>query len=371
MGRGILLTEEFGSGHTLAAWAVAEAWNSRHPDRPVEVVRGMERTHPGLTRVVIAAYVALLRRWPDAYRWLYRVTEDVPAAYGGASKLLTALYARPFATWMSKAAPSWAMTTHPFFLALLDRLRRQGWRGKFGALVTDFHVHRFWWWPSADWYCVPFPWMRDELAVRGYPPERVFVTGFPVRKMFSLSVSRPEVEMKFGWPSSRRVLCMGGGFGLGDVVRWLDWLDASALDFEVAVVAGRNRKLYESLRRLQGRWRRVCRVLGYCESIHELYVASDVLVTKPGAATVMEAAAMGLPFVCAPPLPGHEEDNARVLTNLGIISGPCAGTEMREAVEQLLLDETARRRIKEKLSSIARPDAAESVADVLGSEGIE
>ncbi|MBX6395870.1 MAG: glycosyltransferase, partial [Alicyclobacillaceae bacterium] len=276
-----------------------------------------------------------------------------------------------FAAWLSRLNPAWAMTTHPFSLSLLERCRRSGWRGRFGALVTDFHVHRFWWSPSADWYCVPFPWMRDELTALGYPSERVFVTGFPVRSVFHRPVSRREIEDKFGWDRVSRVLCMGGGFGLGEVVQWLDWIDASSLEFEMVVVAGRNERLYRELHRHRNRWRHTCRVLGYCEAIHEVYAVCDVLVTKPGTATVMEAAAMELPLVCAPPLPGHEEDNARALARLGVISGPTVGSAMMEAVERLLSDEGARRRVKDRLRGIARPDAAETVADVLGSEQVK
>ncbi|MDI3256444.1 MAG: glycosyltransferase [Kyrpidia sp.] len=368
LGRGILLTDDFGSGHTLAAMAVAQAWNRIHPDEPVEVVRSLERSHPFLTHLVIGAYLVLLRRWPGGYRWMYRATEVKPRLRGGASGVLAALYARSFRVWMSRLDPDWAMTTHPFSLALLERFRAQGWRGRFGTLVTDFHVHRFWWSRSADWYCVPFPWMREELADLGYPQKNIHVTGFPLRPAFSAPIARGDAQRRLGWEDVPRVLCMGGGFGLGDVARWLNWLDESALEFEMVVVAGRNERLYRELTEKSRRWKHPCRILGYRNDIQDLFAACDVLVSKPGAATVMEAAAMELPFVCAAPLPGHEEDNARALVKLGIISGPAVGAAMLRAVERLLLDEEARCQVKDRLRGMVKPDAAESVADVLGSE---
>ncbi|CAB3391473.1 conserved protein of unknown function [Kyrpidia spormannii] len=368
LGRGILLTDDFGSGHTLAAVAVAEAWNRRHPDARVEVVRSLERSHPMLTHMVIGTYLMLLRRWPSAYRWMYQATEGQPRLHVGASGLLGVIYARSFMMWMTRQNVDWAMTTHPFSLALLERFRQSGWRGKFGTLVTDFHVHRFWWSPEADWYCVPFPWMRDELIDLGYPRERVHVTGFPLRPAFSRAIPKAQALARLGWEDVPRVLCMGGGLGLGNVRQWLDWLDESPADFEMVVVAGRNRRLYKELAQRAAGWRHALRILGYRDDIQDVFAASDVLVTKPGTATVVEAAAMGLPMVCAVPLPGHEEDNARALAKLGVISGPTKGVEMRQAVERLLLDEEVRRRVKDRLRKLVQQGAADLVADVLGSE---
>ncbi len=59
----------------------------------------------------------------------------------------------------------------------------------------------------------------------------------------------------------------------------------------------------------------------YLEGMHRAYAAADLMVARAGAATVCEAAAVGVPAVFVP-LPignGEQELNARGLVDAGVL----------------------------------------------------
>jgi UDP-N-acetylglucosamine--N-acetylmuramyl-(pentapeptide) pyrophosphoryl-undecaprenol N-acetylglucosamine transferase len=116
-------------------------------------------------------------------------------------------------------------------------------------------------------------------------------------------------------------------------------------------------------------------VLGYLDSIEDAYLAADVAVSRSGAATVAELAISGLPSVLVP-LPtlarGDQEANARVLERAGgatvVLQSEALFAEVvgRE-VSRLLADPAARAAMSAAARSVARPDAAERLADVVQS----
>jgi UDP-N-acetylglucosamine--N-acetylmuramyl-(pentapeptide) pyrophosphoryl-undecaprenol N-acetylglucosamine transferase len=116
-------------------------------------------------------------------------------------------------------------------------------------------------------------------------------------------------------------------------------------------------------------------VVGYLDTIEDAYLAADLALCRSGALTVSELAVAGLPSVLVPLetlARGDQAANARVLERSGAAvvvaqSGPDLRGRLEAAVTDLLADDAARGRMRDGAATVARPDAAARLADVVES----
>jgi UDP-N-acetylglucosamine--N-acetylmuramyl-(pentapeptide) pyrophosphoryl-undecaprenol N-acetylglucosamine transferase len=114
-------------------------------------------------------------------------------------------------------------------------------------------------------------------------------------------------------------------------------------------------------------------VLPYLETIESAYAAADVVVARAGASSVAEFAIAGLPSVLVP-LPtlkrGDQEANARVMERAGAAivvmqSEPDFVARIGRETTRLFTDDAARAGMAAAARAVAKPDAAERLADVI------
>jgi UDP-N-acetylglucosamine--N-acetylmuramyl-(pentapeptide) pyrophosphoryl-undecaprenol N-acetylglucosamine transferase len=154
---------------------------------------------------------------------------------------------------------------------------------------------------------------------------KVIVTGNPVRRGF-ITAGAMNYREKLGvGPKSASVLFFGGSQGsdrINEVV--VDMLIGveRARDMDVFFITGRrgyydvSRKLTEAGLMTGGR----IRLLEYTEAIHEYYAAADIIVSRSGALTVSEIAAIGRASILIPSpnvTKNHQYYNARALADHG------------------------------------------------------
>lgn len=116
----------------------------------------------------------------------------------------------------------------------------------------------------------------------------------------------------------------------------------------------------------------VYRTVEYENDMPSVLVGSDVGVCRAGASTVTELAVAGLPAVLVP-FPAatrdHQRANARELENAGgavvVADAELDGDRLAELLGPIVDDRQARERMSEAATSVARPDAARKVADLL------
>jgi UDP-N-acetylglucosamine:LPS N-acetylglucosamine transferase len=231
---------------------------------------------------------------------------------------------------------------------------------------------------------IPLRW-ADVLALglplRGRAPSvRTELVGHPVRtalvELGALDAGergayRTEARTRLGLdPSMPTLLVFGGSLGsvpLNEQVPTAPFGEA----MQVLHLCGAGRE--DVVRAAWERSERRAVVLGYLESIQDAYAAADVAVARSGASTVAELAITGLPSVLVP-LPtlrrGDQEANARVLERAGaatviLQSDPRFVDAVGAEVSRLLGDQGARAAMADAARSVARPDAAERLADVI------
>jgi processive 1,2-diacylglycerol beta-glucosyltransferase len=105
-------------------------------------------------------------------------------------------------------------------------------------------------------------------------------------------------------------MVMGGGLGLGGIsdlahtlMKWKDRV-------QLIICTGYNHSLRISLERNNRFQHPHIIITGFVDNIDELLDAADLLISKPGGLTCLEALSKGVPMLMYKPIPGHEEYNS-------------------------------------------------------------
>lgn len=219
------------------------------------------------------------------------------------------------------------------------------------------------------------------VAFDGTPLPRAVVTGNPVRAEIAAVDRSPEgrrrARQELGLPADARVVAVFGGslgarrineavFGLVEA-----WADRSDIAVRHAVGARDWAAVADRLPR-PPEGGMVYEPVEYESRVPTLLAAADVVVGRAGGTTVAELAVAGVPSVLVP-LPiapnDHQTANAMALVRAGAAVHVPDGelTSDRLAAELgLLVDDPDRLASMARAArSVARPDAAERVADVV------
>jgi UDP-N-acetylglucosamine:LPS N-acetylglucosamine transferase len=113
-------------------------------------------------------------------------------------------------------------------------------------------------------------------------------------------------------------------------------------------------------------------LIEYEDDMPTVYAAADFVVCRAGASSVAEVAVAGLPSVLVP-LPGapgdHQTANARALVDAGaavlVADGELDADRFAAEVDRLVDDPDRLASMAAAASSVARPDAAVAVVDLL------
>ena len=224
------------------------------------------------------------------------------------------------------------------------------------------------------------PLKRANVLACGLPIEehvahdRIVVTGNPVRRAIAAladdaSGAQRDARVRLGLdPDAPTLLVAGGSLGSGPLN---DTVPTISLPPGVQVLhlagAGRDAPVRDAWSRSGTR----TVVVEFCETMEDAYRAADVAVCRSGAITVAELAIAGLPSILVPLLTlqrGDQAANARVLERAGgalVVAqdDPSFVDALSTALGSLLADGDRRSAMRAGARSVARPDAAERLAD--------
>jgi UDP-N-acetylglucosamine--N-acetylmuramyl-(pentapeptide) pyrophosphoryl-undecaprenol N-acetylglucosamine transferase len=209
-----------------------------------------------------------------------------------------------------------------------------------------------------------------EAATDRLPPDKTVVTGYPVRRQF-LEANREAGIRAFDLDTSLpTVLVTGGSLG----ARAINTAVAAALPRwlqhgQVIHVCGRGHAAdLEAVRAglsepARGRYH----LVPYTDAMASAMAAADLAVTRAGASALGELSAMGLPAVVVPGNYSDQGLNADYLAARGAIVHLPEDRihELESVVLDLLRDAGIRAEMARAMRALARPDAAEQLADLV------
>lgn len=215
------------------------------------------------------------------------------------------------------------------------------------------------------------------------PNDNIVCVGIPVAPEFHeiSEATQRNLKKEFGFdPEQPLVVVTGGSQGAQNINEAMRVILPEVLKFaSVGLVAGR--KHYEEhveLKRYE-EWDKAklksnFRMWEFNSAMHDLMGAADVVVSRAGATTIAELAALGKAVILVPfgRLPGgHQTKNAEKLLALGAVAVVSDEEMVRkpsallEEIRHLVRAPRERQTMADKLHSEAKPDAAERLAEIL------
>lgn len=276
--------------------------------------------------------------------------------------------ARGLRAILREQKPDLIVSTHPIFVQVGRRARCDiGARAPFITVVTDlFDAHGFWFDPQVDLCIVPTEGARAVARHFGMPDQKLRVVGLPIGLEFLNATKSPrDYRTALGlMPDGTTVLLVGGGEGMGKLYEIARALDAARLPIQLVIIAGRNQRLREKLR--AATWQMPVHVQGFVTNMSDWMRASDLIITKAGPSTIMEALACGLPILLSGFLPGQERGNARFVETSGV-GVLCQDPQAiaRTVGEWLSPGNDTLARFAARARQLAQPRAAIEVAKIL------
>lgn len=405
----LILSASTGGGHNRAANALKEYIHTNDPEVSVEIIDAIEECSTLLNFTVVKGYKALVTLTPGFFGMLYKssdkkspLAELVNVVYSQCAKRLQLI--------IESKQPDVIISCHPFAGGILGYMKTKlGYDVPLISIVTDFLPHRAYIAQGIDAYITASDKAKDILATH-YEIGRdiIYDYGHPVYEKFyeGRGRSREEVLDELGFSRDKRtVLVMAGSFGVSDVLGIYESLLGIELDYQMIVITGRNKKLFDAFEkllnneeeiitddepefikslsedniirilynssenakeRLTSTFRRSnhkhkpTRLFYFVDNVDDYMHASDLIITKPGGMTTSESIACALPMAVFKAYPGQEEQNAALLVenDIGVILDKNTAAKQ---VGELIADDEKLQTMRESCRKYVRKNSCENI----------
>lgn len=363
----LVLISDTGGGHRSAAEAVAAALQHLDEHAAVKFVDFFSACAPFPLNQAGPIYASWINFAAPVWGASFHLTDGQRrAALLGLMISLTAR--RCVEAKVLTFRPDVLACAHPLATRLATDVRRRvSPSSPLTTIVTDLtDAHATWFTRDIDLLTAPTEAVRLQAVRAGIPETKIRVTGLPVHPRFIQIKADPcAIRKNLGLSSDRfTVLLIGGGEGMGRIAKMAQAIDSMGLHLQQVVICGRNKSLREKLDKTA--WNIPTRILGFVHNMPALMYAADVVITKAGPSTICEALVVGRPILIIGYVPGQEHGNVDLVTH----SGAGLLTETPQALASALryllaCEDEARKRMAASARRLARPSAAQDIAQAL------
>ena len=400
----LILSAKTGGGHMRAAQALEDIIKQHDENNEVMTVDGLEYVSHHLNKAVCEGYKFSAMKLPAMYGMIYRVSNN-----DSSTRTLVQNFSKKIIPLIAEFRPDVIVSTHPFMSIMCSRLREKLVTNvPLISIVTDFTTHASYINKGTSEYIVSSEQMVDDIAALGVDREIIHPVGIPIPPVFfEKDEQKPEHLREMGFdPDIPTILIMAGSFGVTDILKIYESLNDLDIDFQIIVITGRNRKLFNAFntiinnnpdmrvgdiqvnfethdelrRELKISLTKRTKLIYFTDEVHKYMHVCDLIITKPGGLTVTESLASCLPMVLFRGIPGQEEDNTEYLTanNLAVSIGKESAEDKlhnilhekkripaAETIYKLLKYPDRLRSMKESCARLNNPDSAENVYNII------
>ncbi len=324
MKRILILTADYGYGHRSAAKAIAQALDETYgTDCKVEIVNPLDDPRaPAFLREDQNNYDRLVREMPELYKLGYQVSESRLAGSLVKGTFTLTLF-NVLREIIREKQPDVIVCTYLLYQGILSTVFAiEKRRIPLLTVVTDLEtVSSLWFHPTADRCLVPTQTVYDLAIEAGLPPEKVKVTGIPVRpELVKGDQDQASLRLSLGWrPDLFTVLAIGSK-RVEHLYEALRVLNHSGLPLQLVAVAGGDNELYRRFKETE--WHVDTHCYNFVTEMGTFLQAADCVLSKAGGLIVSEALACGRPLILIDVIPGQETGNANhvVTGNAGVLA---------------------------------------------------
>lgn len=308
----LILTAQFGAGHTSAAKAIKDYLLAENPEYQIIIKNFISISVPQMNKPMVTLYENNTRYTPALYNSYYYFRKAVDTKHD----ISHILYAPKVSEYISNLKPDIVISTFPVASACVNEFKIKNPDIDLPSIsvITDVVDSNEWIHETTNRYFVPTKEIKNRFVHKGIAPSNIKVTGVPIDRRFNL-VEKTESDYKY------RLLLLGGGRGLfefdNDFIYWIDNFTSKHKDkLKVTIVTGKNEKLYKILTEKYPL--KEIEALGFVDDMYNLVKNYDIILTKPGGATLFEAISSNTPVIIKHPKVGQEIENAKFIIDKGV-----------------------------------------------------
>lgn len=195
--------------------------------------------------------------------------------------------------------------------------------------------------------------------------EKLKVVGNPVRESLNLK-DKSEAVLQFSLSAEKKtVLVLGGSLGAGMINKTIAENIQYFKSKDIQLIWQTGKNYFEEYKNLKqdGIW-----ISAFIDEMNYAYSACDLLITRAGATTIAEIAAMGIPAVLIPSpnvAENHQYFNAKSLSDNDaavLIEEKKIKEEFIKTIDLLITDSEKLNKIKNNCKALGKANAAEIIA---------
>jgi processive 1,2-diacylglycerol beta-glucosyltransferase len=233
-----------------------------------------------------------------------------------------------------------------------------------GIGALDFE--RPWAQPEVDLFISSPGEVAQQLKSAGVAPERIVECGMPVDPVFVPCADKPALRVRLGLERDLPVLLVNfGGSGRMKPRQVASELRRIQQPLQLVFIARRDEKLREELLRLTAGMPHA-HILRWVDNMQEWMAAADILVSRAGSCTVVEALNCGLPIVVFDAPPGSERRVGEMVEKQWQTGywAKCSG-DIAARINHLLAEPQELERLRRNTAQHAYPRAARDAAEAI------
>ena len=346
MSKYLFLYLKTGGGHLAPAKAVAEEITTKKKiDVEVLLADGLSDSNTIVRKVIEDGYKNAINKAAWTFEFLYALHKI--SIVSKLTSFLVSYFMKPgIERQILETKPKKIVHFH-FFLVrpVFSILKKHNLDIPVITVVTDpFTAHPIWFQQKEQNFIVFSEILKDKCIEMGINRNNLQVFPFVINSKFSQNISESLkliTRKNLGFePDSKIILIMGGGEGMPHGKRILKKIIARNLEAEIAIVCGKNAKLYSKAMQIKKKHNiNNLKVYGFVDFVHALLSISDIVITKCGASTSMEILMMGKVPVINNYIWEQEKGNMEFVcqSNMGILEKN--SSILPDVLNKLLTDE--------------------------------
>lgn len=294
-------------GHFKSAEALVEELRKIDKNLQIILKDALEKTNLGFKINPATSYRILSSTLLPLYNFFYFLTNNT---FG--IKVLRFLiklgWGKQFKKMIEEENPDLILTTHHF----ISPSTIKNWEKKypFITVVTDLgKSHRIWFDKKIDKIITPTKEASEHAKkIIRTKDNRIIHLGYPLKREF-----KAQSNIKF----TNNVMLIGGGSGTGNIQKQVEVLQNKLPDKRLIVICGFNTSLFNKLSKIKNKGMEVYQ---FVDNLDKLMQRSDIIVSKAGPGTIIEAAGLKKPLIITEWVGLQEKDNVNFVleNNLGI-----------------------------------------------------
>ncbi len=286
-----------GGGHLAPARSVAKYLTEQHGEEVEPVlVDGLAEAAWYARFIIEDGYRILQAKAKWYYELIYATNKFPPIGYFNV--IAADMHVKPYLKQrILEERPSKIVIFHFLLIAPVYRILKElGLSIPVITVITDpFTAHPLWFQNKQQQFIVFSERLKEFYLKRGIPERSINVFPFIIDEKFTVPLPPEriaEIRTRFGFdPKKKLVLIIGGGDGIPHGTTILKNILSSPLNVQTAIVCGKNKELHADALKLKEQFPELS-VFGFVDFVYELLNASDIVITKCGASTIMEILVM-------------------------------------------------------------------------------